>query len=156
MKNTDIKHEFQKELEKNFNIFLKVNFEGNKILILPLKEDIPIIEHVKYLSEKDEFEILFHSKNNSFKNENIGSFLVCYMDTNDNLMGLKIKNIKNVLKDSKRVCNLLTLNSINTEFENDICVRDSNNRIIHFFRDIVKNILPRLENSKDLKDLVSV
>ena len=147
METTEVKKQLQKRLEKNFNIFLRITFEGNKLFVLPLKDDIPIINNVTYLSENDELEIKFHFSTNevNIKNIRLGKNFVCYLDERENLLGLKIINVRDVLKLNPRAVKILNTKNIDVEI-NDVCVQDSNIRIMHFFKETVKNI------SSDLKE----
>ena len=91
-----LKDKLQDKLNKYFNVFLNVKINGASVYILPLKNDIPKIDNIKYSKEADMVEIIFEFQAGSkrYIKSDYNKNILLVTDQNGKVIGIQVFNIK--------------------------------------------------------------
>lgn len=98
MENT-LKESLQQKLKSNFDIFLNIKINGVSFEIMPIQKDIPVIDSVAYIPDKDSLEIRFVTKSNLNNRSRQNDYLTYLLDDDENIIGFEIDNLKRLLKN---------------------------------------------------------
>jgi hypothetical protein len=140
-----IKSRLQEKLNYHFSFFIPVDFKGEIYRILPLKDQIPVIQTVNYTKTFDILEITFESKFKPKKEHNITENISYKIDDLNNIISIKIKPITEISRNrirknyqKRRLTETIKMIKY-TGKPIDIVTMSNTKRKLNFIKDVIRS-----------------